>query len=263
MLRLPFRRRRVAVLQMHGTIGRAITSQQYEGMLKELADDPTVGAVVLDIDSPGGSAQVSEYLYHGIRRLNERKPVVAFIRGVGASGGYFLASGARRIVALPSALVGSIGVILARAEVLGLLDRLGIRTEVVRTGRLKGMNVPFLPITDEEREKNTQLATDVFDIFVRAVAEGRGLPEERVRELATGEAYLAVRARDLGLVDDLGDLERAVDVAAGLAGIKPRPRFIRPRRPLLQRMLGGVAREAARSALEELDGPSRYHVQMR
>lgn len=232
---------RVAVVEMYGTIGSAIKTQQYAPALKELREDGRTRAVVLDIDSPGGSAIVSDYLYLAIKKLAAKKPVVSFIRGLGASGGYYLAVAGRTIVASRMAVVGSIGVISIRPETEGLLEKIGVRVEVVKTGPLKGMGLPFTPITDEERRKEQELNDRILDRFVRVVADGRRTSEETVRGWATGEVFLAEQALERGMVDELGDLERAVEMAADMARISEKEKFqrVRPHRPpLVQRLAG-------------------------
>jgi len=139
---------RVAVVRLYGTISGGARSAELVELVRELGRERRVPAVVLDIDSPGGSADASDYLYLALKRLAERKPLVAHVRGVGASGAYLAAMAARRIVVAPSAIVGSIGVISAGPRVPALLDRLGVRVEEHRAGRLKGMGAPWRDDTD-------------------------------------------------------------------------------------------------------------------
>jgi protease-4 len=250
----PLRSPRVAVLEMYGTIGGAIRTQDYVPALKSLREDRRVRAVVLDIDSPGGAAPVADYLYTELRKLAERKPVVAFIRGIGASGGYFLAVGARRIVATRASLVGSIGVITIRPVAEELLGKIGVRVAVAKTGPLKGMGLPFTDLTEEERQKDQAMVDWFFEHFIRVVADGRRVPEGVVREWATGEVFWGEEARERGLVDEIGDLDRATALAAELARVPERTRRVRPRRtPLIQRLIGQATRSFAQAIAGEVE----------
>ncbi|HZA24720.1 MAG TPA: S49 family peptidase, partial [Dehalococcoidia bacterium] len=167
-----------------------------------------------------------------------RKPVVAYVRGIGASGGYYLCCAASKVVALPTALVGSVGVIYVRPVLEQLLSKMGIELSVFNGGRLKDMSGFWRSPTDEESEKFQGLIAEMYDTFVSVVAQGRSMEDEKVRELATGEVYTARRGSELGLVDELGDFDRAMELAGELGGVRPRPRWVRPRRSLSERLFG-------------------------
>lgn len=253
-LSLPGTTPKVAVLEMYGSIGGAIRTQQYAPALKALREDRRVRAVVLDIDSPGGSAQVADYLYIELRKLAAKKPVVAFIRGMGASGGYFLAVGAQRIVATRASVVGSIGVITIRPVAEELLRKVGVRVAVARTGPLKGMGMPFIEQTDEERKKDQAMVDWFFEHFIQVVAEGRRVPPDTVRGWATGEVFWGAEALEKGLVDEIGDLDRATALAADLARIPEKVTRVRPRRaPLVQRLVGQATQAVARGMAVEIE----------
>ena len=246
-------KKRIAVVDLHGTIGTAIRSQVFVPMLKRLREDDRTRAVVLDIDSPGGSASVSDYLYLELRKLAQKKPVVAFVRGTCASGSYFLACAASRIISQRSAIIGSIGVMLIRPEMQELLAKIGVHVAVTTTGPYKGMGLPFRGMTEEEERKNQEMADRFFEHFVSVVAEGRRVPAETARGWATGEVWWATDALDLGLVDELGDLERATAYAAERAGIDEHVESVRPARPLAQRLMSQVAFAWTRAAGNEIE----------
>jgi protease-4 len=248
-----FPRGRVAIVRLHGPIQGSGRTADVVELLRHLRESRRVPAVVLDIDSPGGAATASDDLYLAIRRLAEVKPVVAAIRGVGASGAYLAALGARRIFANPVGVVGSIGVISAGPRAPRLLDRIGVSVEEVRAGRLKGMGAPWRDDTDEERAKEQALVDAFYEAFVDRVAESRGLSKNRVRELATGEVWLAPQARELGLIDEIGDIERAVEVAAELGGVPPRAAPVRLRRPFLLRLVDRFAMRLASSIADQIE----------
>ena len=250
----PFGRPRVAVVEMYGTIGANVRSRTYAPLFKALREDHNIRAVVLDIDSPGGSASDSDYLYGLIRRVSTRKPVVAFIRGTGASGGYFIACAAQRIVAQRSSIVGSIGVITIRPQVQELLDKIGIKVTITATGPLKGMGLPFREESAQEKAKNEALVGAFFEHFIAVVAAGRKRSPEEVRGWATGEVFWAPQALERGMVDDLGDLEHAVAVAAKLGGVSRKHAVtVRPKLPFPQRLLQRVASASLRAVSAEAE----------
>lgn len=235
----------IAVVDLQGAIGNAIRPLETSRLLARFREDESARAVVLNIDSPGGSAVGSDLITRAVARLAAEKPVVAYVSGLGASGGYMMAAAASGILALPSALVGAIGVIAYRPLVQGALERIGVEMRVAKSGRLKDMLSPFREPTEEERAKEQHLIDSMHDLFVQSVARGRAMPEARVRELATGEIYPAADALAAGLIDRLGDIEDAVDWAVELSGAPRRVRVIHPRRSLRDLVLGRAAMSLA------------------
>ena len=243
----------IVVVDMYGAIGPTVRPLEYARLLSRLRTERSVRAVVLNIDSPGGVAAGSELIARAAGRLSGEKPVVAFIGGVGASGAYMVASSSRRIIALPSAIVGAIGVISYRPVVAQLLERIGVRMQVTKAGRLKDMTSPFREQTDEEREKEQHLLDSLYDNFVNDVAESRGLSPERAREAATGEVFLAADALSRGLIDETGDLDDAIDWAVAESGAPRRVRIMRPRRTLRDLLFGRASMALAETLMSELE----------
>ena len=236
---LTFRRRAgVAVVEIHGIIGTRVRVPVYQRLFDSIALSRRYRALLLDIDSPGGSASGSEVLYYSLKKVAEHKPVVAYVRGLGASGGYYLCCAASQVIALPSALVGSIGVIYLRPVLEQLLGKIGVEFSVFKEGRLKNMSGFWRSPTSEESEKFQGLLTEIYDNFVSVVAQGRSMEEDQVRQLATGEVYTARRGKELGLVDEFGGFDQALEKAAQLGRGRPRPLWVRPRRPFSERFLG-------------------------
>ncbi len=244
---------RVAVLRLFGPIGGGARTADWIELVKRLRESRRVPAVVLDIDSPGGSATASDDMFLALERLAAKKPLVAAIRGVGASGSYLAAMAASTIVAQPNAVVGSIGVISASPRLPRLLDRLGVSVTETRAGRLKGMGAPWREDSEEELAKEQAVVDAFYGAFVGRVAAGRRMAPERVRELATGEVWLGREARDLGLVDEIGDLERAVAIAARKAGVPARSTTAHLRRPLLDRLAGRFGTSLAAAVTDEVE----------
>lgn len=241
------RRSGVAVVEIHGVIGNQVRIPAYSRIFEAVARNKRFRALLLDIDSPGGSATGSEVLYRGIQRVAEEKPVYAYISGMGASGGYYLACAASKVYALPTALVGSIGVIYLRPVLEQLLSKVGVDFSVYKSGEFKDMTGFWRSPTDQESAKFQELINEIFDNFVTVVAGGRSLEETKVREIATGEVMTAQRGTGLGLVDQIGDFKDALDAVAEAGNAKPTPRWIRPGRSLSQRLLG-------RSSVEQHTG---------
>ena len=206
---------------------------------------------MLDIDSPAGSATGSEVRYRAIQRVAEVKPVYAYVRGMGASGGYYLACAASKVYALPTALVGSIGVIYLRPVLEQLLSKVGVEFSVFKSGEFKDMTGFWRSPTDQESAKFQELINEIFDNFVAVVAGGRSLEETAVREIATGEVMTAQRGVGLGLVDEIGDFKDTLEAAAEAGGCKPTPRWIRPSRSLSQRLFSrtGIGQQSGGQAL--------------
>jgi protease-4 len=227
----------LVVVDLQGAIGPAIRPLEYARLLMRLREDSSVRGVILNIDSPGGSVGGSEMITRAARRLREQKPVVAFVSSIGASGGYMVASAAEHIVAQPSALLGSIGVISYRPLVYEALSRIGVRMDVGKSGRLKDMLSPFREATAEEKAKEQQLLDEMYDIFVEGVARARSLTRDEARALATGEVYTAGQALQHRLIDGLGDLDDAIDWLAARTGAPRKVRNMRPKRSLRDLLL--------------------------
>ena len=230
------RRASVAIVEIHGVIGNHVKIPEFSRLIDSVAGNQRLKALLLDIDSPGGSATGSEVLYRAIQRVAEEKPVYAYVRGMGASGGYYLACAASKVYALPTALVGSIGVIYLRPVLEQLLSKVGVDFSVYKSGEFKDMTGFWRSPTDRESEKFQELINEIFDNFVTVVAEGRSLDEVKVREIATGEIMTAQKGIRQGLVDEIGDFKDALEAAAEAGGCKPTPRWVRPSRSLSQRI---------------------------
>lgn len=194
--------------------------------LQNAREDPDIAAVVLRINSPGGTAAASQEVYREAQRLKDAgKPLVASFADVAASGGYWVACAADRIVANPASITGSIGVIMEVTNLAELYEMLGIDSEVVKSGEHKDLGSSLRPLREDEREILQSMVDDIFQQFVKVVADGRGLTENQVRELADGRIFTGRQAFDLGLVDQLGDFFDAVDLAADLAELPAPPRL--------------------------------------
>jgi protease-4 len=246
---------KVAVIPLNGTIhanagnsllgGPSITPDLARKQFARVRDDITIKAVVVQVNSPGGDVSACEEI--ALEMAKVKKPIVVSMRGLAASGGYYISAKADKIVALQSTLTGSIGVISEIPNLTGLLDKIGVKMEIIKAGKYKDMYSGFSELTAEEREIMQRTTDQVYEQFVSVVAEGRHMSADRVRELATGQVYNGLEAKRLGLVDEIGGLQTAIDQASDLAGVQnPSVVFINQEAPsLFNLILNGGGSEVA------------------
>lgn len=246
--------KRVAGIEFSGVIGRKIRPETHLPLLERARKSSAIRAVVLLIDSPGGSAAASEELYLEVERIAARKPVVAYVRGLSASGALYISAACHKIVAVRNALVGSIGVIFTHLVAERLLQKAGISFSIQKTGPHKDMFGPWRVPTPAETQKLDVMMAGVYQRFIDVVAKGRHMDEAAVRDLATGELFSAQQAKDKGLVDELGDLDTALNLAGNMAGIKPSITYLRPRRPMFPLLRGNFAQDVVDSLMGEVEG---------
>lgn len=219
--RIPFgESKQVALVRIEGMI---MDSKETVDEVKEYVKDPFIKAIILRIDSPGGAVVPAQEIYKEIKKATQKKNVIVSMGSIAASGGYYIASPATKIIANPGTLTGSIGVIMEVPNMGGLMDKLGIKTEVVKSGRHKDMASVFRGIGKEERVILQQVLDDIHEQFIKAVAEGRTMLYDDVKDLADGRIFTGEQALQVGLIDELGSLEDAVRIAAQLSGIEGEP----------------------------------------
>ncbi|MBE0616526.1 MAG: signal peptide peptidase SppA [Proteobacteria bacterium] len=250
---------RVGVVELKGFISDARPTVD---ALRDLTADDEIKAVVLRVESPGGVIAPSQEIHDQVARTVQKKPLVISMGALAASGGYYVSAPATKIVANPGTATGSIGVLIQLKEVHALFDKLGLRARVIKSGPFKDAGSPFREMTEEERAVFQGLIDDLFAQFVDAVAQGRGLSPEAVRNLADGRVYSGRQALELGLVDRLGGFWDAVALAAELGGLEGEPRLdYRRKRPkgLLRWILGDEA-DALAPLEEAAAAPLRYSL---
>ncbi|MEK6526584.1 MAG: signal peptide peptidase SppA [Nitrospirota bacterium] len=220
--------------------------------------DSNVKALVLRINSPGGTVTASDVLYHELRVFKEKRkiPVVASIMDVGASGGYYVAAAADKIIAHPSSVTGSLGVIMLTVNARGLLEKIGLEATAVASGPKKDMGSPFRAMTEEERAIFQGVIDSFYQRFLSVVQEGRrNLTTDEIRKLADGRIYSGEQAKALGLVDSVGYLDDAIELAKRQAGLTD-ARVVVYRRPgeyrhnIYSQLLGGGSGWTALSGLD-------------
>ena len=207
----------VGILELKNII---INADPWIKQLREFRKNEKVKAVVIRIDSPGGAVGASQELYEEIRRTNEKKPVVASMASIAASGGYYAALGASRIMANAGTMTGSIGVIIKLANFKELFEKIGYQNNVIKSGKLKDIGSLDRELTEEERSSLQAVVDDVHQQFITTIAERRALALEKVRALADGRVYSGLQAKEHGLIDEIGNFTDAVSMAAHLAGMK-------------------------------------------
>ena len=220
---------RIALIRVEGVI---MDSQATVGELKRFSENPSIKAIVLRIDTPGGGVVPSQEIHDAVKRVRNKsnKAVIASMGSVAASGGYYIAAATDRIVANPGTLTGSIGVIMETANVEGLLQKIGVEGVVIKSGKFKDVGSPLRKMSPEERGLLQGVMDDVHRQFIEAVAEGRSLELRTAQALADGRIFTGRQAKDAKLVDELGDLEDAIQLAANVVGLEGEPKVVEPRR---------------------------------
>jgi len=211
---------RIALIRIEGPI---IDSKETLDELKDYVKDTSIKAIVLRIDSPGGGVAPSQEIYEEVRKAVAKKKIVVSMGSVAASGGYYIAAPATKIVANPGTLTGSIGVIMEIPNIESLMNKIGVKTEVIKSGQHKDIASIFRGIKKEEREILQDVLDNVHEQFIEAVAEGRKMVHDDVKRIADGRIFTGQQALKVGLVDELGNLEDAMKAAAKLSGIKGEP----------------------------------------
>ncbi len=215
----------VAIIKVEGII---LDPEDTLNELRDIRDNKDVKAIVLRVDSPGGSVGASQEIFESIKSLREQKKIVASFGTVAASGGYYVALPAHKIIANPGTITGSIGVKMDLVNLQELLQWARLKPETLKSGRLKDVGSSYRPMTDEEREYLTSLLHEMHAQFKAAVVEGRSLDAQKVEALADGRVFTGETAVKNGLIDGLGNLDDAIRIAGELAKIPGKPDIFYP-----------------------------------
>ena len=214
----------IGVVEIKGII---YSAKHITGDIKNFADDPSIKAIILRINSPGGVVAASQEVYDVIARQTGKKPIIASMESVAASGAYYIALPSDVIVANPGTVTGSIGVIMEWPVLEKLLQKVGIEFEVIKSREHKDIGSTHRRLTERERRLMQEVVTDVYDQFVTVTSEHRNIPMDSVLKYADGRVFTGRQAKKLGFIDTLGSFEVAVDIAGDLAGIE-KPHLIYP-----------------------------------
>jgi protease IV len=250
---------RIGVIPIEGAI---TNSETVVSQLVEFTKDRRVKAIILRVNSPGGGVAPSQEIYREILKTRESKKIVASMGTVAASGGYYVASGAHKIVASPGTLTGSIGVLMEFVRFQELMEKIGVDVEVLKSGEFKDIGSPHRKLTEQEKEMIQALVFDIQNQFVEAVAQGRNLPMEEVREIADGRIISGSQGLELGLVDQLGNFRDAVDLAKSMAGIKGEANLVYPKRTKV-RLWDILAEDASRAVYRALRNAMGMQIEYR
>src|SRR5271165_5417273 len=234
---------RIGVVDLDGVI---LSPQPVVGQLKKFADDSSIKAIILHVNSPGGGVAASEEIYREVKRIREekKKHIVVSIETVGASGAYYIASASNKIYADQGSIVGSIGVIAQWVNYGDLLKWAKLKDVVIKTGEFKDTGNPTRDLTPAEQAYMQSLIDNMFGQFIQAVADGRGLKYDDVKSFANGKVWTGEQAKSMKLIDSVGDFEAAVSDTAKSVGIKGEPTLVRPdkdRKTLMDLLMGDVS----------------------
>ncbi|MGA2745917.1 MAG: signal peptide peptidase SppA [Candidatus Sulfotelmatobacter sp.] len=223
-----------------------LSPQPVVGQLKKFADDSSIKAIIIHVNSPGGGVAASEEIYREVKRIRseKKKKIVVSIETVGASGAYYVASASDKIYADSGSIVGSIGVIAEWMNYGDLLKWAKLKNVVIKTGEFKDTGNPARDLTPAEQAYMQDLINNMFGQFVHAVADGRGLKFDDVKAIANGKVWTGEQAKSMNLIDGVGDFETVVDETAKSVGIKGEPTLVRPdrdRKTLMDLLLGDVS----------------------
>jgi protease IV len=234
---------KIGVVDLEGVI---LSPQPVVGQLKKFADDSSIKAIIIHVNSPGGGVAASEEIYREVKRIRseKKKKIVVSIETVGASGAYYVASASDKIYADQGSIVGSIGVIAEWMNYGDLLKWAKLKNVVIKTGEFKDTGNPARDLTPAEQAYMQDLINNMFGQFVHAVADGRGLKYDDVKAIANGKVWTGEQAKSMNLIDGVGDFETVVDETAKSLGIKGEPTLVRPdrdRKTLMDLLLGDVS----------------------
>ncbi len=216
---------KIAIINIESIITQSSNTVR---QIKKYADDKSIKAIVLRIDSPGGGVAPSQEIHSEILKVRKssNKIVVTSMGNLAASGGYYIACASDKIVANPGTLTGSIGVIMTFSNIEELMKKIGLKTEIIKSGEFKDIGSPMREFTEKEKKLLQGVIDDVYDQFVNAVSVGRSIAVQKVKELSDGRIFTGRQAFEIGLVDKLGSLEEAIKLAAELVGIEGKPKIV-------------------------------------
>lgn len=229
----------ISLIELEGTIAGSsslmgdgiISPQEVDSLLNEAKKDSS-SALIISINSPGGSVEPTQEIYNSIERFKEKsgKKVYVWMKEVAASGGYYLSCGADKIVAMPTTLTGSIGVIMNLVNSEELLKKIGVSLYTIKSGKYKDMGSISRPLTNEERAIFQNIIDESYNQFLKVVSEGRNIPLDQLKNLAQGQVFTGIKAKEVGLIDEIGDLEDTIALVKKDLNLKGEPKIITHKR---------------------------------
>ena len=241
---------KVAVVEVEGIITEP---ESINKQIKEFGERDDIKAIVVRINSPGGGVGPSQEIYREIKRVSAKKKVIASMGAVAASGGYYIAAAANKIIANPGTITGSIGVIMEFANAEELLSKIGFKGYVIKSGEYKDIGSPLRSMKEDEKRLLQNVIDDVHRQFVDVVAENRKLKVDVVKKIADGRIFSGQQAKEIGLVDEIGNFQDAIDIAASMSNIKGKPVVLYPEKKGI-RLWDIIFGDAAGQMLKKLKG---------
>ncbi len=233
--------KKIGVLEVYGTI---IDAQKLIEQINDFRDNDAIKAVVLRVNSPGGGVAPSQEIYAELKRLADKKPLIVSMGAIAASGGYYLAIAGERLFANPGSITGSIGVIMSFPDYRELMGKIGVKTEVVKSGQFKDIGSSARAFSAADRELLQGMIDDVHSQFVQAISEGRKIPIDRLSPYVDGRIFTGRQALAIGLIDELGTFNDAINYAGKVTGLGESPDLIYPepeRTDFIERLIQGAA----------------------
>jgi len=246
---------KIAVIELKEEI---VSSEEIVRQFKKYRENKSVQAIVFRVESPGGGVAASQEIFEEVKKTRDAgKPIVVSMGSVAASGGYYVSCAATRIVANPGSLTGSIGVISHFLNFEPLMKKIGVEETTIKTGKFKDIGSPFRKTTEEDKKYFNIVISDVYDQFVDAIAEERGLERAEVLKYADGRIFTGRQAVEYGFVDTLGTMEDAISIAAELGGIDGKPKIVKEKksRTFFERFVGDAASEVTKIGQDFLQRP--------
>jgi len=249
---------KIGVIHIKGTI---TDSEPFLSQLVGFKKDKRIKAIILRIDSPGGGVGASQEIHREVLKTIETKKVIVSLGGMAASGGYYIASAGDKIVANPGTITGSIGVIMEFFQIQELSKKIGVNLEVLKSGEFKDIGSPYRELTERDKELIIGLISDIQEQFINAVASGRNISVEKVREIADGRILSGSMAKDLGLVDQLGNFQDAIELTKKIAGIEGDISLVYPKKTragLWDLILQNATKAVSRAVTDSLEPAIEY-----
>ena len=247
-----FNKGKIAVIKIHGTIGSTIKYDQISSLIIKAEKNKSIKSVIIDINSPGGGVTDSDLIYSSLVSLNKSKPVIAYIQGLGASGGYLLACASKHIIATEASIVGSIGVISIRPVLVDLLNNLGIKVEVNKTGEFKDSGSIWRKQTKNDSKYLQEFIDDYYERFLKIVSVNRNQDYKEIKKIADGKIYWAPKAKELGLIDSIGNLNYAIKLAAKEGNCSEKIVIYKPKVSLLNKLFKNAASSTYETLVDKL-----------
>jgi len=248
---------KIGVVEVKGVITE---SSPVIDEIRQYQEDEGVKAIVLRIDSPGGGVGPSQEIFREVSKVKMKKKVFTSMGSVAASGGYYIACASDRIVANPGTMTGSIGVLMEFTNIEELFKKIGIKGVVLKSGEHKDIGSPFREMTPEEKKIVQEVLDNVHQQFIEAVAKGRGMDREKVSQIADGRIFTGQQAKEIGLVDEMGNLQDTIDLAAKAVGIQGKPNVLYPKKKFS--LLDLIVREMASTFLKVIEKEGKQGPQL-